>query len=206
MKPKSSITLLAALALLAGCAMSTLQTAQTIPSGSGVAVGAVLGIADTSQPGNYSGAVPQVILRMGLDDSMDMGFQLFGFGIYIDLKQALYQDRGAGTAVSLIGGAGIARMGSMVATIDVGAIASTRLGRLLSPYAALRFRYLGVGALDPDDKFANTFGGTFLVATAGLVLFPRAPFSLVGEVSRFGALRSGKPSLLVVSAGAQVGF
>lgn len=207
MKTLRLIALVGAMALLSGCAIATLQTANTLPKGDVSITAASFGIGSSSTGVAYSeGAAPQLMLRMGVNENMDIGIQTFALGGYVDLKYALVQDKEGGAALAVIGGLGYSQLGVSILALDAGGIFSIKLGSFLAPYVAAKVRYWGIGAGGSDREFADTFGGKFIIGTFGAQLFPDSPISLIAEVNQFFSMEGNKADLFIVAGGVQLHF
>jgi len=171
--------------LIGGCALGTLQTAETTPKGH---VDLYAGF--TSFP-EIGGKLPEMGFKIGLSDKLDAGLRLFGMGFLAEAKFALFQNRDAGPSLSLIGGIGYSDIGDDITfTIyDLGAIFSLKLG-VIEPYVSIKYREFYPGdALVGDNDFADKLNGEFVFNSIGVLLFPKSPVSVFAEATYLQSIK-----------------
>lgn len=198
------IKLLALLVLLpllvGGCAMGTLQTAETTPKGH---VDLFAGV--TALPDIDSGVLPEMGFRTGLTDRLDMGLRLFGLGFLAEAKFAIFQNRESGPSLAVFGGVGYSSFDDDLTFMiyDLGAIFSLKL-RLIEPYVSVKYREFKMGGdLVNDNDFAENINGEFIFNSIGILLFPKSPVSIFAEATYMQSIKvfdvssTGKSSAII---------
>lgn len=204
---KYLLLLLAGALVFQGCALGTLQTAQTTPKGN-----VELYVGGNTSPNMEAGAfLPQTGFRMGLSDNLDIGFSLFGLGIFTDLKLALFQTKGTGPSLALTGGIGYSSVfgEARFYTVDLGGIFSIELGGI-APYASFRLRKFGFTDSSSGD-LVDDLNGEFGILNIGIALFSRSKLSLFVEGTYFKNVRildteASTDDMALISAGIRIKF
>lgn len=185
---KILMMVLLGMGFMSSCALSSLQSANTVRPGHVSAYGAGGGFGSQ----NVQIPIPNVDfgVRVGLNNNMDFGLRPFLLGAYGDLKFAFFQSQKFGPSLAVDLGFGYSSwQGVSLYAIDLGPIFSFKLGKLVNPYILAKYRYMGGSASGSGISLSDSpvaFGlGSFITATVGLELFPDFLLSPVIEVSQF---------------------
>lgn len=197
--------LLISAVILQGCALGTLQTAQTTPDGK-----AQLYLGGNASPEMTAGAfIPQTGFRLGVSDDVDLGFSLFGLGFFADVKWALFQTKGKGPSLALTAGGGYSSFfgEARFYTVDLGGIFSIELGGV-APYASFRFRKFGFSDSSSGD-LVNDLNGEFGILNLGVALFSTSKVSIFVEGTYFNSVKLfetdvSTDNLALISAGLRI--
>ena len=205
MKGTAAGILLMVLIITSSCALSTLQSANTVKPGkmSFFMSGAMLNMDGVSTAGTF---IPDVGARIGLTKNMDFGIRLFALGAFGDLKYAFFQSRHFGPSLAIIGGFGLNSLGdTKMYAIDVGPIFSLKLGRLVNPYVSLKYRRFGfINATSSSSSSSNilsSVAGDFVTASLGIELFPDSKISILLEANQFFDTSGNGGSFTVFNGG-----
>lgn len=175
----------AGLALMSGCALSSLQSANTVRPGDASIFVAGTGLYIDGV--SMFGSMYDVGVRFGLSENMDLGLRPFGLGLYGDLKYAFFQSRKFGPSLALDGGLGYMKIAEVgFYALDFGPIFSFKLGRFLNPYISARYRKMGLtlAGATTGDVFGD-MTGDFITGNLGFELFPDSKVSLIFEGMQF---------------------